>query len=190
MTFSDLKLRVRALLTPNRVDVDNTIRDVQYALRAFARAPLAAFTIVVTVALGLGLVAVLFTVLNALIFRIDQVPDIGEMYAVERIQLANGEGSRLTRPMFEAMRADTHVFTDAYATVPEVVLYVDGRRMAVTLVTGNFFQVIRIDPVMGRALMPADDALGDAKTTATVTAATVARSRNFTWWTGRWTSRR
>jgi hypothetical protein len=26
----------------------------------------------------------LFTVLNTLIFRVDQVPDIGEMYAVER----------------------------------------------------------------------------------------------------------
>src|SRR3954451_4360322 len=138
--------------------IDNTIRDVQYALRAFARAPLAAFTIVVTVAIGLGLVAVLFTVLNTLIFRVDQVPDISAMYAVQRTQLSNGAGSLLTRPMFEAMRADTHVFTDAYATVPEVVLYVDGRRMAVTLVTGNFFEVVRINPVMGRAFRPADDA--------------------------------
>src|SRR6185503_12333858 len=69
--------------------VDNTIRDVQYAFRAFARAPLAAFTIVVTVAIGLGVVAVLFTVLNTLLFRVDQVPDIGEMYAVDRTQLAN-----------------------------------------------------------------------------------------------------
>jgi hypothetical protein len=88
---------------------------------AFAKAPLAAFTIVVTVAIGLGVVAVLFTVLNTLIFRVDQVPDIGEMYAVERTQLANGDGSLLTRPMFDAMRADTHVFTDAYATVPEII---------------------------------------------------------------------
>src|SRR4051794_26007791 len=138
--------------------IDDTVRDVQYALRAFAKAPLAAGTIVVTVAMGLGMVAVLFTVLNALIFRVDQVPDIGAMYAVERTQLANGDGSLLTRPMFEAMRAGTHVFTDAYATVPEVVLYVGGRRMAVTLVTGNFLQAVRVNPVMGRAFMPADDA--------------------------------
>ena len=95
--------------------IDNTIRDVQYALRAFAKAPLAAFTIVVTVAIGLGVVAVLFTVLNTLIFRVDQVPDIGEMYAVERTPSASGDGSLLTRPIFEAMRADTQVFRDAYA---------------------------------------------------------------------------
>jgi predicted permease len=138
--------------------IDNTIRDVQYAWRAFAKAPLAAVTIVVTVALGLGLVAVVFTVLNALIFRVDQVPDIGEMYAVERTQAADDGPSLLTRPLFDAMRADTHVFTDAYATVPGIDLHVDGRRMAVTLVTGNFFQVVRVNPVIGRALMPADDA--------------------------------
>jgi predicted permease len=211
MTFNDLKLRVRALFRPNRVEqeldeelafhierearklidegmtptesreraqarfgstalaadrcrdergtalIDNTIRDVQYALRTFTTAPLAAFTIVVTVAIGLGVVAVLFTVLNTLIFRVDQVPDIGEMYAVERTQKANGDPSLLARPMFDAMRADTQVFTDAYATVPAISLYVDGRRMAVTLVTGNFFQVVRVNPVIGRALMPADE---------------------------------
>src|SRR3954468_297707 len=33
--------------------VENTIRDIQYAWRTFAKAPLAAFTIVVTVANGL-----------------------------------------------------------------------------------------------------------------------------------------
>jgi predicted permease len=212
MTFNDLKLRVRALLRPNRVEqelaeelafhverearklidegmapaearqraqarfgstaltadecrdergtalIDNTIRDIQYAFRSFAKAPLAALTIVVTVALGLGLVAVLFTVLNALLFRVDQVPDVAEIYEVQRTQLADGQGAALTRPMFDAMRADTPVFTSAYATVPEVDLYVNGRTMAVTLVSGNFFQVVRVNPVMGRAFMPADDA--------------------------------
>src|SRR5262245_49669281 len=100
--------------------VDNTIRDLQYAVRTFAKAPLAALTIVVTVALGLGVVAVLFTVLNTLIFRVDQVPDVSEMYQVERTQLADGSGSRLTRPILDAMRADTNVFTHAYAAGPAI----------------------------------------------------------------------
>ena len=64
--------------------VDDTVRDILYALRTFKRAPLVAFTIVSTVALGLGLVAVAFTMLNALLFRVDAVPDVHEMFAVER----------------------------------------------------------------------------------------------------------
>jgi predicted permease len=137
--------------------VDNATRDVYYALRTFRRAPLAAIMIVVTVAIGLGVVAVLFTILNTFLFRVDTVPDITEMYAVERPQLANGERSLLTRPRFEALRRETRVFTDAYAALTEIDLRVDGQLMAVTLVSGNFFAVVRVNPVMGRALVPSDD---------------------------------
>ena len=137
--------------------IDNTIGDVQYALRSFRRTPLAAFTIVLTVAIGLGVVAVLFTLLNSLLFRVDQVPDIRAIYAVERPRGADGGGTLLTRPRFDALRAETSVFTDAYATLPEIDIRVDGRVMAVTLVTGNFFQVVGVKPTKGRALDPADD---------------------------------
>ena len=140
--------------------VDNTVRDVRFALRSFRRAPLAAFTIVATVAIGLGVVAVLFTFLNRFLFRVDAVPDIGEMYAVERQQLANGDRTPFTRPQFEAIRRETSVFADAYAAVGDIDVRVDGRVMAVTLVTGNFFQVVRVNPLMGRALAPADDESG------------------------------
>ena len=140
--------------------VDNTIRDVRFALRSFRRAPLAAFTIVTTVAIGLGIVAVLFTILNMFLFRVDTVPDISAMYAVERPRLADGDRLPFTRPQFEALRRETSVFTDAYAAVHDIDLRVDGRMMAVTLVTGNFFHVVGVSPVMGRALAPADDESG------------------------------
>ena len=64
-------------------------RDVRYAFRSFRRAPLAALTIVTTVALGLGLVAVVFTLLNAFVFRVDEVRNPHELFAVERP--ANGQ---------------------------------------------------------------------------------------------------
>jgi putative ABC transport system permease protein len=137
--------------------IDNTIGDLRYALRSFRRAPLAAFTVVVTVAIGLGVVAVLFTILNTFLFRVDQVPNISQIYAVERPRLANGDRSLLMLPRFEALRTETSVFTDVYATLPDIDLRVDSRMMAVTLVTGNFFQVVGVNAVMGRALTAADD---------------------------------
>src|SRR5918993_458589 len=136
--------------------IDNTIRDVQYALRTFKRAPLAALTIVLTVAIGLGVVAVLYTILNVMLFRTDTVPDITEMYAVERPQ-ADGENVPFTRPRFEALRAETNVFSDVYAAVNEIDLRVDGRMMAVNLVSGSFFNVVQVNPVMGRTFNLADD---------------------------------
>ena len=137
--------------------VDDTVRDILYALRTFKRAPLVAFTIVSTVALGLGLVAVAFTMLNAMLFRVDAVPDVHEMFAVERPPTADGERQRFTRAQFDALRRETNVFTDAYAEVSEVDSHVDGRLMFGTFVTGNFFQVLGVSAAMGRALTPADD---------------------------------
>ncbi len=145
---------------PLTKDLDNTVRDIFYAFRSFQRAPLVAFTIVSTVALGLSLVAVAFMMLNALLFRVDQVPDVHEMFAVERSGTAAGERERFTRAQFDALRRETNVFADAYAVVSDVDSRLDGRRMFGTFVTGNFFQVVRVNAALGRALTPADDEPG------------------------------
>jgi predicted permease len=137
--------------------VDDTVRDILYALRTFKRAPLVAFTIVSTVALGLGLVAVAFTMLNAMLFRTDAVPDVHEMFAVGRPPTADGDRQGFTRAQFEALRRETAVFADVYAQVSDVSSRLDGRVIFGTFVTGNFFQVVRVGATMGRALTPADD---------------------------------
>src|SRR5262245_11515106 len=91
----------------------DAIRDMHYALRGFRRSPLAAFTIVGTLALGLGLVAVAFTLLDTFVFRVDQVPDVHEMFAVERPRTSDDERVLFTRAEFDALRRETNVFTDA-----------------------------------------------------------------------------
>jgi predicted permease len=216
MNFRDVKLRLRALLTPRRVErelneelafhleretrklidqgldpaearvraqarfgsvplaadecrdargtafVDNTIGDIFYAFRTFQRAPLVAFTIVSTVALGLGLVAVVFTFLNTFLFRVDVVPDLDEMFAVERPRTGD-DRPRFTRAQYQALRRETSVFTDAYAELPDLDSRIDGRMMAGTLVTGNFFQVLRVQAALGRTLLPGDEQRGQGQ---------------------------
>ena len=137
--------------------VENTVRDISYALRTFKRTPLVAITIVWTVALGLGLVTVAFTLLNALLFRADAVPGVREMFAVARPQGFDTGRLPFTRAYYDALRRETSVFTDAYAKVSDVDSRIDGRVMFGTFVTGNAFQVLRVRAAIGRALTPADD---------------------------------
>jgi predicted permease len=137
--------------------VENTLRDVGYALRTFRRAPLASLTIVMTVAIGLGLVAVLFTVLNMMLFRVDNVPDVNEMFSVERPRSGDGERRRFTRPQYEAMRRESQAFAGVYAELPDIETRIDGRVMSGSMVTGNFFQVLGVHAAQGRALLPEDD---------------------------------
>src|SRR3982751_2508637 len=138
MTLRDLKLRLRALVAPRRVEHEidselafhiecetrkhiaqgvepaearrlalvgfgslplvadqcrdergiaffvNLARDLAFALRTHRRAPLVALTVVSTIALGLGVVAVAFTFFNQFFFRLDAVRNPEELYSVER----------------------------------------------------------------------------------------------------------
>jgi predicted permease len=138
--------------------VETLARDVAYAFRTFRRAPLAALTIVVTVALGLGLITVVFTAYNAFFLRVDAVRDPGELFSVERpIALVSGSRLPFTRSDYEAMRRETSVFTDSFATVRPLWTRIDGRRVSSALVTGNFFQLLGVRPALGRVLTAADD---------------------------------
>jgi hypothetical protein len=84
--------------------IDDLARNVLYAFRTFRRAPLAPFTIVATVALGLGLVAAVFTFLNAFL-RVDAAQKPSELFVVV---WAAGPGAAssvpFTRAEYEALR--------------------------------------------------------------------------------------
>ena len=139
--------------------VDDLARDILYAFRTFRRAPLAALTIVATVALGLGLVAVVFTVYNFFFLRVDAVRSPGELFAVERPTGArrgcsaavHAGGIRGVAPRDQRLH---RCLRDA---APMSGARIEGRPRDSALVTGNFFQVLGVQAALGRTLMPEDD---------------------------------
>src|SRR5580765_7081493 len=142
--------------------VDGLVRDVLYTGRSIRRAPLVSLTIVTTVAFGLGLVAVVFTFLNEVIFRVDQVRNPHELFAVERQRPAEAAPTSFTRSQYDALIRETSAFSDAFA-IADINSRIDGRRMEGSLVTGNFFHVLGVSAARGRTLAPSDDEHGDGR---------------------------
>jgi predicted permease len=142
--------------------LESLVRDVGYAFRSFRRAPLAALTIVTTVGLGLGLVAVVFTILNAYIFRVDDVRNPYELFAVERQRTANAEPETFTRLEYDTLVRETDVFAEAFASTSDVPAWIEGIRREGRLVTGNFFRVLGAGAERGRTLTLSDDEPGRA----------------------------
>ncbi|HUP40576.1 MAG TPA: ABC transporter permease [Vicinamibacterales bacterium] len=140
--------------------IDDVARDVRYAIRSFRRAPLVALTIVATVGLGLGLVTVVFTILNAFVFRVDEVRNPHELFGVERERPAASETAGFTRAQYDALVRETGVFSDTFARTGDIDAWIDGRRMEGPLVTGNFFDVLGVAAARGRTLTPSDDEPG------------------------------
>ena len=103
------------------------------------------------------MVAAVFTFLNVFLFRVDNVPNVHEMFSVEQPRTADGDLVRLTKPVYDRLRRETSVFTDVFATVPETDSRVNGRTLSGSLVTGNFFQVLGVGAARGRVLTPSDD---------------------------------
>jgi predicted permease len=142
--------------------VDDLVRDVTYACRGFRRAPLSALAIVVTIAIGLGLVACAFTLYDAS-FLGTAITRPSELFVVRRPPTP---GARVwipfTRSQYEALRRETRVFSDVLAQTEDTVdARISGRTAACGLVTGNYFQVLGVRPSLGRALT-LDDAQGAA----------------------------
>ncbi len=116
-----------------------------------------------TVALGLGLVTVAFSILNSFIFRVDEVRNPHEMFEVERQPSERVTPDRFTRAELDALLRETGVFTSAYGRMPDIDSWVEGRRMEASLVTGNFFQVLGVSAALGRTLTPLDDSRGGTR---------------------------
>ena len=135
-------------------------RDVRYACRQLLRAPLAALTIVATVGLGLGLVAAVYTILNAMVFRVDEVRNPHELFSVERQPSAIAQAELFDYEQYEALLRDTNVFTDAFASTADVSVWIEGVRREGRVVTGNFFGVLGVGAEHGRALTASDDEPG------------------------------
>jgi len=137
--------------------LENLLRDLRYAMRGFVRAPVAAFTIIATLGIGLGLLAAVYTILNSMIFKADEVYKPHELFGVERQRSAVSEIETFTRSEYDSFLRETEVFADAFASTGDVRAFIDGVRREGRLVTGNFFQVLGVSAARGRTFTPPDD---------------------------------
>jgi predicted permease len=137
---------------------DALAQDIQYALRTFRRAPLAALTVVATVALGLGLVGAVFTVFSEFFLRPDAVRNPDELFAIERPPRPGSDAVfSLTIPEYRALDREAGAYVDPFALLRPIRARVDGRAVTGTLVSGNAFRVLGVNAALGRILTAADD---------------------------------
>ena len=138
-------------------------RDLLYAVRTWRRAPMAAITIVLTVALGLGLVTIAFTGYNALFLRTDAVPHPEELFELYRPPQAGADVPvPFTHAEYETFRQSNAIFRDVAAATGDSEMRIDGREASSMLVSGEFFRMVDVSAARGRTLSAVDDQPGAA----------------------------
>jgi predicted permease len=137
--------------------------DVRYSLRQLRKHPVFASAAVLTLALGIGPNATMATIVSS-VFRPLPVADPHQMTVLATTLSGNPRiWQRLAYPDYLDYRSASTAFSDMAAwELNPVGLTADGRtdRLMATLVSGNYFSTLRLDPAAGRLILPSDGELG------------------------------
>ena len=134
--------------------LEEFVQDARIAARGFVRAPLFALTVVLTIALGLGLNTAVFTAFDAYVLRPFAVRNPRAL--ADFVWRDNhGFSHALTLPEYQLMRRDNPAFTESFAYM-NMVARVGGQPVFGQFVTGNYFSMLGVGPALGRTLQPDD----------------------------------
>jgi predicted permease len=137
--------------------IDNTLQDIRYCLRVLAKSP--GFTVVamLTLALAIGANAVVFGVLNGFILRPLNVPHAESLYGIEH---GNEHNMYESYPDYLDLRDRNRSFDGLAAFAIDLAGFDNGEnstRAWALLVSGNYFDVLGIQPYLGRVLHASDE---------------------------------
>jgi predicted permease len=129
-------------------------RDIGYAWRGLRRSPAFAATTVLTLAVGLGIVTVVFAAFSAYVLRPFAVRDPYSLYLLSwRAQEAGGRQWQWRD--YESLRQHRKVFDSVIATTRRPMM-TNGQSVYVGFVTGNYFDALGPHIALGRGLVPGD----------------------------------
>ncbi len=135
---------------------------MKLALRNLLRRPAFAVTAVLSLALGIGANTAIFTLTNQILLRVLPVKDPQRLVAFHWTGTFIGGSTRgyedsFSYPMYADLRASSSPFTGIAARYQDMVdVSVKGpaERATAELVSGNYFEVLGVQPDIGRLLTP------------------------------------
>jgi predicted permease len=158
--------RERYYESRHNIFFDNLLRDARYALRTLARSPGYAAAAILTLALGIGANTAIFSATDEILLRPPDVPESNRLAQVYSFNRKTSTYRSSSYPDYLDFRRQARSFENlaAYARF-SLNVQIGGEvsdRISVEAVTGNYFSMLRVAPLGGRALEPADDMPGAA----------------------------
>ncbi|MDF1504922.1 ABC transporter permease, partial [Roseisolibacter sp. H3M3-2] len=141
--------------------------DLRYAARALRRRPGFVAVVVLTLALGIGATTALFSVVNGVLLRPLAFPEAERLVEVRGVSTdGNPErvGASASYPDYVDYRDQSTRFAHlaAFRTWTTTLTAADAEpaRLPLMLATASYFPTLGVRPLVGRALVPADERPG------------------------------
>jgi predicted permease len=140
--------------------LDDARRDVQYAVRTLAGAPAFTLVAVLTLALGIGSVTIIYSVVHNVLLDPLPYPNSDRLVNVLVQDRKTGRARfTVSAPEFVDFKEGTTVFEDVIGTLGADMMYTDRERaeyLRAVWVTPNFFDFMGLAPLLGRTVGPED----------------------------------
>jgi len=146
--------------------MDTLLQDLRHAVRALRHSPGFAAVALLTLGLGIGANAAIFSVINATLLRPLPYRDPGQLVEVQHLYPSLDLHASVSVPGFRDYSARTDIFQSAAVESgwqPNLTGEGDPERVAGSLVSGDFFRVFGVAPALGRALRPDEAQAGHDK---------------------------
>jgi putative ABC transport system permease protein len=146
--------------------IEALIRDLRYAVRSFGKDYRFSWLVILVLAVGVGTAAVIFSVVynGALNPFPYSKPDGLVRFYIHDLDRADDRGSdALSWPEFLDFRQQNQTFEDLIGLSNADALYTRGKttdQLSVVTLTANAFQMLGVNPYLGRSIIPADGKKG------------------------------
>jgi predicted permease len=173
---------------------DELGEDLRYGFRILRKSPGFTSIAVASLALAIGANTTIFSVANEMLLEHLGVPHPGQLRLLTMggdakvvIHMIWGNADELpdpqhqnqlvrydgfTYPIYQQLRANNHVLQDLFAfkSLGRVNVTVNGAAQPADaqLVSGNFYQQMQVQPVLGRSILPSDDGAPGSGTVAVI----------------------
>jgi predicted permease len=145
--------------------METILHDARHAVRGLLKAP--GFTVValVTMAIAIGANATVFSFVNALLLRPPAaVTAPRSLVSIYTSDFSSGGYGASSYPDFESIRAEAGAFADVAASREQAATLLrigdSTERVRTLAVTGGYFDVLGVRPILGRSILAADTRAG------------------------------
>jgi predicted permease len=148
--------------------LESLVRDLRFALRQLRKAPGFTFTVILTLALGIGANTAIFSVMNAVLLRMLPVRDPDQLFYISHEHTPDvgitGD-SRFSSGIgfYHALRADRSAVSEVIAYIPLAFKKTSVRvgdtpeQISANEVSGNFFSALGVSMAAGQPFTPDDE---------------------------------
>ena len=151
--------------------METLLHDIRFGLRQLMKQPGFAVLAIISMALGIGANTSIFSLVDTALLRplaVKEPSQLVELYGT----LHNGaEWSLQSYPNYKEYRDRNSVFSGLFVyrvTVSSLTVNNSSQRVWGYLVSGNYFDVLGVKPMLGRAFLPEEDQTPDSHPVAVI----------------------